>query len=332
MEYRKLGKTGLKVSELCLGAMNFGWTTSEEDSVTVLNHFVAAGGNFIDTADVYAGGRSEEILGRWLKTQPRDKVIVATKVRFGAEPNDVGLSRHHILNQVEVSLRRLQTDYIDLYQVHCWDNLTLLEETLITLDGLVRSGKVRYLGASNYTGWQLQKAVEISRRMGWEQYVCLQPLYNLLDRSMEWELVPVCLDEGLGIIPWSPLRGGWLGGKYRRGMEAPPAGTRVEMAEKRGWGETFHDYATEHTWKLLDTLYAVSAESEHTPAQVALRWLMQRPGVTAPIIAARTFAQYEDCMGAVGWALNEEQMQRLTAASDKPLPYPYDHVTRELRS
>ncbi len=332
MEYRKLGKTGLKVSELCLGAMNFGWTTSEGDSQTVLNHFVAAGGNFIDTADVYAGGKSEEILGRWLKTQQRDKVIVATKVRFGAEPNDVGLSRHHILKQVEVSLRRLQTDYIDLYQVHCWDNLTPLDETLSTLDGLVRSGKVRYLGVSNYTGWQLQKAVEISRHMGWEQYVCLQPLYNLLDRSMEWELVPICLNEGLGIIPWSPLRGGWLGGKYRRGMDAPPAGTRVEMAEKRGWGETFHDYATEDTWNLLDTLYAVAAESGRTPAQVALRWLMQRPGVTAPIIAARTFAQYEDCMGAVGWTLSAEQMQRLTTASDKPLPYPYDHVTRELRS
>jgi aryl-alcohol dehydrogenase-like predicted oxidoreductase len=332
MQYRKLGKTGLKVSDLCLGAMNFGWTTSEEDSHTVLNHFVAAGGNFIDTADVYAGGKSEEILGRWLKTQPRDQVIVATKVRFGAEPNNAGLSRHHILNQVEVSLRRLQTDYIDLYQVHCWDNLAPLEETLSTLDGLVRSGKVRYLGVSNYTGWQLQKAIEISRRMGWEQYVCLQPLYNLLDRSMEWELVPICLNEGLGIIPWSPLRGGWLGGKYRRGMEAPPAGTRVEMAEKRGWGETFHDYATEHTWNLLDTLYAVAAESGHTPAQVALRWLMQRPGVTAPIIAARTFAQYEECMGATGWTLSDEQMARLTAASDKPLPYPYDHVARELRS
>lgn len=331
MEYRKLGRTGLKVSELCLGAMNFGWTTSEADSHAVLDNFVAAGGNFVDTADVYAGGRSEEILGNWLKTKPRDKVIIATKVRFGAEPNDVGLSRHHILNQVEVSLRRLQTDYIDLYQVHCWDNLTPLDETLSTLDGLVRSGKVRYLGVSNYTGWQLQKAIEVSRQMGWEQYVCLQPLYNLLDRSMEWELVPICLNEGLGIIPWSPLRGGWLGGKYRRGMEAPPAGTRVEMAEKRGWGETFHDYATEHTWNLLDTLYAVATESNHTPAQVALRWLMQRPGVTAPIIAARTFAQYEDCMGAVGWELNDDQMARLTSASDKPLPYPYDHVTRELR-
>jgi len=332
MEYRQLGRTGLKVSELCLGAMNFGWTTGENDSWAVLNHFIGAGGNFIDTADVYAGGKSEEILGAWLKTQQRHKIRIATKVRFGTEPNDVGLSRHHILNQVDVSLRRLQTDYIDLYQVHCWDNLTPLDETLSTLDGLVRSGKVRYLGVSNYTGWQLQKAIEMSRRMGWEQYVCLQPLYNLLDRSMEWELVPICHNEGLGIIPWSPLRGGWLGGKYQRGMEAPPAGTRVEMAETRGWGETFRDYATEHTWNLLDVLYAVAAESGHTPAQVALRWLMQRPGVTAPIIAARTFAQYEDCMGAIGWALTDDQMARLTAASDKPLPYPYDHVSRELRS
>lgn len=334
MNHRKLGKTGLKVSELCLGAMNFGWTTSEADSHRVLNAFVAAGGNFVDTADVYAGGRSEEILGRWLTTQPRDQVIVATKVRFGAGqgPNGVGLSRHHILNQVEVSLRRLQTDYIDLYQVHCWDNLTPLEETLSTLDGLVKSGKVRYLGVSNYTGWQLQKAVEISRRMGWEQYICLQPLYNLLDRSMEWELTPVCLNEGLGIIPWSPLRGGWLGGNYRRGMTEPPAGTRVEMAEKRGWGETFRDYNTNHTWNLLDVLYAVAAESGHSPAQVSLRWLMQRPGVTAPIIAARTIAQFDDCMGASGWALSDEQMARLTTASDKPLPYPYDHVGRETRS
>ena len=255
MQYHKLGKTGLLVSELCLGAMNFGWTTNEEDSHHVLNHFVAAGGNFVDTADVYAGGKSEEILGNWLRTQPRDQVIVATKVRFGAGvgPNGVGLSRHHILTQVEVSLRRLQTDYIDLYQVHCWDNLAPLEETLSTLDGLVKSGKVRYLGVSNYTGWQLQKAVETSRRMGWEQYICLQPLYNLLDRSMEWELTPICLNEGLGIIPWSPLRGGWLGGKYRRGMMEPPAGTRVEMAEKRGWGETFHDYNTEHTCSTFST-------------------------------------------------------------------------------
>jgi len=331
MEYHKLGKTGLKVSELCLGAMNFGWTTSEEDSQTVLNHFVGAGGNFIDTADVYASGKSEEILGRWLKTQPRDKVIVATKVRFGAEPNDVGLSRHHILNQVEVSLRRLQTDYIDLYQVHCWDNLTPLDETLSTLDGLVRSGKVRYIGASNYSGWQLQKAVDISRQRGWEPFTCLQPLYNLLDRSLEWELVHVCQNEGIGIIPWSPLRGGWLSGKYRRGMEAPVAGTRIEQAEKEGWSESWSAYANERTWRVLDELFAIAEETGKQPAQVALRWLLQRPGVTAPIIGVRTLAHLENNLGAAGWTLSNEQMARLTQVSEPALPYPYDFITNAAR-
>lgn len=326
MEYRFLGKTGLKVSELCLGAMTFGWTTSEEDSRQIMDRFVEAGGNFIDTADVYSGGVSEEIVGRWLKDKPRDQFVVATKVRFqmGESPNAVGVSRKHIMAAVEASLRRLGTDYLDLYQVHAWDPITPLEETLSTLDTLVKQGKVRYLGASNFKGWQLQKAIELSRQRSWEPFVCLQPLYNLLDRGVELELVDVCQNEGLGVIPWSPLRGGWLSGKYQRGMTAPPAGTRVEIAENRGWGETFTDYNTEHTWHLLDTLYTVTKEVEKTPAQVALRWLLQRPGVTAPIIAARVMAHLEDNLGASGWALTETQMVSLTTASDKPLPYPYD--------
>jgi aryl-alcohol dehydrogenase-like predicted oxidoreductase len=333
MDYRFLGKTGLKASELCLGAMTFGWTTEEEDSRRIMDRFVEAGGNFIDTADVYSGGKSEEIVGRWLKTKPRDQMVVATKVRFptGQGPNDVGLSRSHILAGVEASLRRLGTDYIDLYQVHAWDSLTPLEETLSTLDSLVKSGKVRYLGASNFTGWHLQKAVETSRRMGWERFVCLQPLYNLLDRGVELELIPVCQNEGLGVISWSPLRGGWLSGRYRRGMTTPPEGTRVEMAEKRGWGETFTDYNTEHTWHLLDTLYAVAQEVDKTPPQVALRWLMQRPGVTAPIVAARLLRHFEDNLGACGWSLTDDQMARLTTASDKPLPYPYDYLKLQAR-
>ena len=326
MEYRFLGKTGLKVSELCLGAMTFGWTTGEEDSRQMMDRFVEAGGNFIDTADVYSGGVSEEIVGRWLKDKPRDQFVVATKVRFqtGEGPNAVGVSRKHIMAAVESSLRRLGTDYLDLYQVHAWDPITPLEETLGTLDILVKQEKVRYLGASNFKGWQLQKAIELSRQRGWEPFVCLQPLYNLLDRGVELELVDVCQNEGLGVIPWSPLRGGWLSGKYQRGMTAPPAGTRVEMAENRGWGETFTDYNTEHTWQLLDTLYTIAKEMEKTPAQVALRWLPQRPGVTAPIIAARVMAHLEDNLGASGWALTEAQQTRLTTASDKPLPYPYD--------
>ncbi len=289
MDFRYLGDTGLKVSELCLGAMTFGREADEATSFAMLDAFVEAGGNFIDTANVYTAGASEEITGRWLKQKTRDDFVIATKVRFpmGKGPNDIGLSRKHILRQVEESLRRLQTDYIDLYQVHCWDPGTPLEETLSTLDGLVKSGKVRYIGASNYAGWQLQKAVDMARINGWEPFSCLQPLYNLLDRSLEWELLPVCRNEGLGVIPWSPLRGGWLSGKYHRGMDAPVANTRIEKAQKEGWSESWDGYNTEHTWGVLDALFAVAEESGHSAAQVALNWLLRQDGVTAPIIGAR---------------------------------------------
>ena len=217
--HRFLGRTGLRVSVLCLGTMTFGREANEEQSRAILDAYTGAGGNFIDTADVYAGTESESIIGRWLKEQKRDDLVIATKVRFpsGEGPNDVGVSRKHILSSIDASLKRLQTDYVDLYQVHAWDAVTPLEETLSTLDGLVKAGKVRYVGVSNFTGWQLQKALDMSQAHGWEPFVSLQPLYNLLDRYTEWELVPVCENEGLGIIPWSPLRGGWLTGKYRRG-------------------------------------------------------------------------------------------------------------------
>lgn len=325
MNYRYLGKTGLKVSELCLGAMTFGRETSEQLSHQMLDRFVDAGGNFIDTADVYSRGVSEEVLGRWLKGKPRDDLIIATKVRgaMGEGPNDVGLSRKHIVAAVEASLRRLGTHYVDLYQVHAWDPGTPLDETLSTLDTLVQSGKVRYIGASNTTGWQLQKAIDVSRQMGWEPFVCLQALYNLLDRDSEWELLPICLNEGLGFISWSPLRGGWLSGKFRRGLTAPPEGTRVETAEKEGWSESWSAYNTEHTWGVLDALFAVAEASRKSPAQVALNWMLQRPGVTAPIIGARTMKHLEDNLASVGWSLTDEQMTRLNEASAVRLPYPY---------
>jgi aryl-alcohol dehydrogenase-like predicted oxidoreductase len=330
MNYRYLGETGLKVSELCLGAMTFGRETPEELSRQMLDRFVEAGGNFIDSADVYSRGTSEEIVGRWLDGKRRDDFVVATKVRgaMGEGPNDVGLSRKHIVAGVEASLRRLDTDYIDLYQVHSWDPGTPLEETLSTLHDLVRSGKVRYIGASNYTGWQLQKAIEISRQMGWERFVCLQALYNLLDRDSEWELLPVCRNEGLGFICWSPLRGGWLSGKFRRGMTAPPEGTRVETAEKHGWSESWSAYNTEQTWSVIDELVAVASEAGKTPAQVALNWLLQRPGVTAPIIGARTIAHLEDNLASVGWSLTDEQVARLNQASAVQLPYPYRFIAK----
>jgi aryl-alcohol dehydrogenase-like predicted oxidoreductase len=330
VDYRNMGKTGLSVSELCLGAMTFGRESAEEVSVQMLDRFVEAGGNFIDTADVYGNGVSEQILGRWLSRQRRDDLVIATKVRFGTEqgPNRQGLSRKHILSAVEASLRRLGTDYVDLYQVHMWHHATPLEETLGTLDRLVRDGKVRYLGVSNFSGWQLQKAIDTSRHMGWEPFSCLQPLYNLLDRDSEWELIPICRNEGLGVIPWSPLRGGWLSGKYRRGMQAPPEGTRIKTASEQNWSESWNAYNNEHTWTVVDTLLAVAEELGKTPAQVALRWVLQRPGITAPIVGTRTLAQLEDNLGAVGWSLSDEQMERLNQASEKTLPYPYSFVNR----
>lgn len=333
MEYRYLGRSGLKVSELCLGSMTFGRETSEEESRRILDLFFEAGGNCIDTANVYAQGASEEIVGRWLKEHRRDELVIATKVRFamGEGPNDLGLRRKHILREVEASLRRLQVDYIDLYQVHCWDPGTPLEETLSTLDDLVRRGWVRYLGASNYSGWQLQKAVDMARAHNWEGFVSLQPLYNLLDRSAEWELIPVCLEEGLGIIPWSPLRGGWLTGRLRRGMERPLPGTRIEEAERRGWSEAWSEYNNERTWRIIDTLLQVSQEVGRTPAQVAINWLLHRPGVTAPIVGARDARQLKENLGAVGWSLDPEHMKRLNDASDVKPPYPYDFIARASR-
>ncbi len=328
MEYRNLGKTGVQVSELCLGAMTFGREADEPTSFQMLDRFVEVGGNFIDTANVYSAGGSEELLGRWFKGKQRDEFVLATKVRFnmGERPNDHGLSRKHILSAVEASLRRLGTDYIDLYQVHMWDAATPLEETLSTLDGLVKAGKVRYIGASNFAAWHLQKAVDLSHQHGWEQFSCLQPLYNLLDRETEWELIPICQNEGLGIIPWSPLRGGWLAGKYHRGMSAPLQGTRIKQATEQNWSESWDKYDNEHTWGTLDALFAVAEETGKSPAQVALNWVKDRPGITAPIIGARTMAQLEDNLGAVGWSLSAEQLERLNSASAKPLPYPYSFL------
>lgn len=334
MEYRFLGKTGLKVSELCLGAMTFGRETSEEDSFRILDTFVEAGGNFIDTANVYSHGGSEEVLGRWLsKSKKRDDLVIATKVRFGMGPgpNDVGLGRKHILASVEASLKRLGASYIDLYQVHAWDSGTPLEETLSALNSLVERGLVNFIGASNFAGWQLQKAVDLSQARGWEAFVCLQPLYNLIDRQTELDLIPVCVNEGLGLIPWSPLRGGWLSGKFRRGMEQPPAGTRIEVAEKQGWSESWSAYNNEHTWKVVDALFSVSQRVNKSPAQVALRWLLQRPGVTAPILGVRTLDQLTMNLGASGWSLSSDDMSILTQASDVPLGYPHRSIADNAR-
>ena len=333
MEYRFLGRSGLRVSELCLGTMMFGERTDEQTSHRILDAFAEAGGTFVDTADVYGHGRSEEILGSWLRTRRRADVVVATKAfgEMGPGPNERGLSRKHLLDAVRASLRRLGTDHIDLYQLHVWDDGTPLEESLSTLDGLVRAGTVRYLGVSNFTGWQLQKAVDLSVLRGWEPLVCLQPLYNLLDREAEWELFPVCRAEGLGVLPWSPLRAGWLSGAHRRGSTAPADGSRVAAADEAGT-IPWRGYATERTWRVVDEVTAIAAETGRTAAQVSLRWLLHRAPVTAPIIGPRTLDHARDNLAAVDWSLSPEQVDRLTAASDiAPLPYPYGLLSRFAR-
>ncbi|WP_019890210.1 aldo/keto reductase [Streptomyces purpureus] len=323
MEQRHLGRTGLKVSELCLGAMLFG-TENEAEAHRVLDTFTEAGGTFVDTADMYGRGESEEVLGRWLKGRDRDSLVIATKVwaRMSDAPNDAGLSRKHIVSAVEGSLRRLGTDYIDLYQTHAWDAATPIEETLSTLDTLVKAGKVRYVGASNVAPGQLQKALSVSRAEGWEPYISLQPLYNLLRREVEWELAPLCVAEGVGIVPYSPLHHGWLTGRYRRGMTAAPEGSRE--AGREGW----RALDTEETWRVVDALLEIARETGREPAQVALRWLLHQPGVTAPIVGARTVEHITGTLGAVGWTLTAEQLARLDEASARPLPYPYDLLAR----
>ncbi|HET7478044.1 MAG TPA: aldo/keto reductase [Rubrobacteraceae bacterium] len=330
MEYRRLGNTGLMVSELCLGCMTFGRETDEAGSREIVARFLEAGGNFIDTADVYSEGVSEEITGRAIKSV-RDDVVLATKVRFpmGDGPNDVGLSRKHITRGCDASLKRLGTDFIDLYQVHCWDAATPLEETLSALTDLVRAGKVRYIGVSNFTAWQLAKAMGVSELRGFERFVCLQPQYSLVERNIEREILPVCREEGLGIIPWSPLGGGFLSGKYRR-HEKPPEDSRIAAAEEP-MEEHWSRRATGRNWRVLDAVGEIAEASGKSYAQVALNWLLRQEGVTAPIIGARTIEQLEDNLGATGWELTGEQVRKLSEAGALEDTYPYRFIKNAQR-
>jgi len=331
MDYRFVGRTGVKVSEIMLGCQTFGWGADEPAAHTLADCFVEAGGNFFDTSNIYNEGESERILGTWIKSRGnRAQLVIASKVFFpaGKGPNDTGLSRKHILDQIDGSLRRLQTDYLDLYQMHCWDASTPLEETLRALDDLVRAGKVRYSGASNYTPAQLMRAIMLSEMHNWVRFDCLQPEYSLLVRSTEWELLPLCRAEGIGVIAWSPLAGGWLSGKYRRGPPLPPD-SRVGRADR--WDDLPEQRESERTWQIIDALMEVSTACGKTPSQVALNWLLQQPGVTAPIIGARTLAQLEDNLGSVGWALSANEIAKLNAASDIPLPSPYNFIERYTR-
>lgn len=335
---RFIGNSGLKVSNLCLGAMTFGSTegalfhlpgqTDEAAAHALLDKFAEMGGNFIDTADLYSAGRSEEYVGSWLAKQDREKFVIATKVRFptGPGPNDVGLSRKHILNNVELSLKRLKTNYIDLYQTHAWDAGTPLEETLSTLTDLVRQGKVRYLGLSNVSGWQLQKIIDLTKYKGYEPFVSLQVEYNLMCRETEWELQEVCKHEGLGILPFSPLKGGWLTGKVTK--SGAPEGSRIQHYEtnKQQRPPMFRDFASEEkTWKIIDTLKAVAGETGKTVPQVALKWVLHQQTVSSVIIGAKKMEQLLDNIraGDESWQLSADQLKRLTEASDIVPLYPY---------
>ncbi len=331
MEQRALGTSGLTVSSLALGTMTFGVETDEAGAVAQLDRFVEAGGTLIDTADVYGAGRSEEIVGRWLANRGgHDDLVIATKGRFpmGDSPLDRGAGRRHLQRAVEASLRRLGVDVIDLYQVHGWDQSVPLEETLQTLDDLVRAGTVRYVGLSNYTGWQLQRALRLAEKHGWTAPVSLQPQYNLLAREIEWELVPQCIEEGLGLLPWSPLGGGWLTGKYRRD-ERPSGSTRLGENPERGV-EAYDRRNTERTWAVIDRVAAVAEAHGCSLGQVALAWVRQRPSVSSVILGARTVDQLDDNLRSASVTLCEDEMDALSVVSAPGIAdYPYRMLAQQ---
>ena len=318
METTKLGP--LNVSRLCLGTMLMGDKTPPDEAHRMLDRFVAAGGNFVDTADTYIDGESERTLAPWLADH-RDEVVVATKVRFAvSDPGGEGLAPDRIRAACDASLKRLGIDVIDLYQVHAPDPSVPLEETLEALDGLVRAGKVRALGASNYPAWLLAWAVALQDRNGWAPFVSLQPQYSLVERSIEVEILPFCRAAGLGVLPWGPLGAGFLTGKYSRDSE-PPEGSRMAEATD-DLEEARHRRAIERNFAVVDEAGAIAAERGATISQVAIAWLLGEPGVVAPIVGPRTFEQLEDLLGAADLRLSDEERERLAAPAPPPVMYP----------
>jgi aryl-alcohol dehydrogenase-like predicted oxidoreductase len=329
MEYRQLGASGLYVPVLSFGTATFGggtpffkaWGSTQVDEATrMVNTCMDAGLNMFDTANVYSKGMSEEILGKAIKGQ-RDKMILSTKATFtmGDGPNEYGSSRQHLVKACEDSLRRLQTDYIDIYHMHGFDAVTPIEETLKTLDQLIQSGKVRYIACSNFSGWHLMKSLSISERYGWSKYIAHQAYYSLLHREFEWELMPLGVDQHIGTIVWSPLYSGALSGKYRRDKPFP-ADNRIQQGG--GHGPALDK---EKLFTIVDALTAIAAETGKTVSQVALNWLLQRPTVDNIVIGARTLEQLQENLGAVGWSLTVDQVKQLDAASATYPIYPYWH-------
>ncbi|HLU09224.1 MAG TPA: aldo/keto reductase [Oceanobacillus sp.] len=329
MEFRLLGGSGLKVPVLSFGTATFGggteffraWGSSDVAEATrLVDICLEAGVNLFDTADVYSRGLSEEILGEVLAGR-RDKVLISTKATFrmSDDPNDVGSSRHHLIKSCENSLRRLKTDYIDIYTLHGFDAQTPVEEALRTLDDLVRSGKVRYIACSNFSGWHLMKSLAISDRYGWTRYVAHQAHYSLVSREYEWELMPLALDQKIGTLVWSPLAGGRLGGRFRRNQPIPP-----DSRQAQGGGEG-PALPEEWFYNLIDVMDEIAAETGKTVSQIAINWLLQRPTVCSVIIGARNEQQLRQNLGAVGWNLTPEQVKKLDIASQRETIYPYWH-------
>jgi aryl-alcohol dehydrogenase-like predicted oxidoreductase len=331
MEYRLLGNSGFKVPELTMGTGTFAgrgnffgeWgNTDAKDASRLLDICLEAGVTMFDSADIYSDGGSEEVLGQAIKGR-RQHVLISTKgsMRFGKGPNDMGSSRWHLTRAVEASLKRLGTDYIDLYQLHAFDALTPIEETLRTLDDLVRAGKIRYIGASNFSGWHLMKSLALSEREGLARHVAHQAYYSLVGRDFEWELMPLAIDQGVGTVVWSPLGWGRLTGKLRRG-QAKPEVSRLNSQLVADLGPQVEE---EYLYRVVDAIDAISKETGKTVPQIALNWLLRRPTVSTVIIGARNEAQLRDNLGAVGWSLTPEQVAKLDAASAVPRPYPYWH-------
>jgi aryl-alcohol dehydrogenase-like predicted oxidoreductase len=332
MEFRLLGRSGFKVPVLCFGAGTLGtsgeffeaWAkSSAQEADKIVGICMDAGLNFFDTADVYSDGGSETALGKVLASYKREDILISTKATFrrGPGPNDTGSSRYHLTQALEGSLKRLGTDYVDVYHLHAFDALTPVEETLKTLDTFVREGKIRYIACSNFSGWHLMKSLSVSERYGWERYIGQQVYYSLVGRDYEWELMPLALDQGVGALVWSPLGWGRLTGKYRRGVGIP-ADSRLNSKTVVDAGPQVPE---EYLYRVVDALDEVAAETGKTVPQIALNWVLGRPSVSTLVIGARNEEQLRANLGAIGWTLTPEQIARLDAASAQPMAYPYWH-------
>lgn len=329
MDYRSLGRTGVQVSEICLGCMNFGWKTEEADSFAMIDHAIEQGVNFLDTANVYARGMSETIVGKALKRNgKRDQIVLATKVHGRMDDDNIlmaGSNRKHIIEQCEASLKRLQTDYIDLYQIHRPRTDTPIDETLRALDDLIRAGKVRYIGASTFPAWRIMESLWVSKELGLNRFVTEQPPYHLLDRSIERELIPLAQSYGMAILPWSPLARGFLSGKYKRGEDIPND-ARLKGDMQGPFKKRTQGHFSERAYDLLEIVEALATEKNCTPSQIALAWVIQQPGVTSTIIGPRLMSHLEDNLGAIDVTITDDDRARLDEVAEPELAIvPYYH-------